>query len=105
MTRVQAIRRSTVPSPLGPVTLASDETLVSIEPCPVALPERIETPIQVLLRMAGVELVGDLGTMGPVIASVANQENAGNPELRRYEAKFGRDALYAAEFLSAVHPQ
>jgi glycogen debranching enzyme len=61
--------------------------------------------LQVILRLAGVDRVEELGTRGPVLASAVNPENIGNPELRRYEAVFGRDALYAAEFLHHLHPQ
>ncbi len=99
------IRRVTVDTPLGPVGLASDETLVSIEPSPLVPPAEPAPPLEILLRMAGVDRVADLGSRGPVIASAANEENAGNPELRRYEAKFARDALYAAEFLADRFPQ
>jgi glycogen debranching enzyme len=99
------IARYVVDTPLGPVQLASDETLVSIERCEIELPQRRERPLDVLLRMAQVERDSDLGAHGPVVAALANAENANNPELRRYEATFGRDAFYAAEFLAATYPQ
>ena len=99
------IGRYLVATRLGPVTLASDEELVSIEPSPVALPERKEPPLSVLLRMASAGSDADLGAHGPVIASLANKENSANPEFRRYEAVYGRDALYAAAFLRRLYPQ
>jgi glycogen debranching enzyme len=99
------IHRQVVATPLGPVSLASDETLVGIDRCPVALPAEPESPLHVLLRLAGVDTVDELGNRGPVLASAVNPENAGNPEVRRYEAVFGRDALYAAEFLHELYPQ
>lgn len=99
------IGRYVVPTRLGPVTLASDEELVSIEPSPVALPEQKEPPLSVLLRMASAGSEADLGARGPVIASLANKENSANPEFRRYEAVYGRDALYTAAFLRRLYPQ
>jgi glycogen debranching enzyme len=95
----------TVSTPLGDVVLASDEELVEIERCEIVPPRVIEDPLTILLRMASATDPAMLGAQGPVIASLANEENATNPELRRYEAKFGRDALYAAEFLSEAFPQ
>lgn len=94
-----------VRTPLGPITLATDEELVDIRPCRVALPAQPVKPLDELLRMASADSVADLGAAGPVIASVANPENMGNPELRRYEAVFGRDALYTAAFLRQAYPQ
>jgi glycogen debranching enzyme len=85
--------------------LASDETLVSLESSPLVLPADPPPLEEILLRMAGVETVAELGSRGPLIASAANDENAANPELRRYEAVFARDAFYAAEFLSDRFPQ
>ena len=99
------ISRYTVMTPLGPVQLASDERLVHIQPCPLAWPARCEDPLSVLLRMASVRLRGELGNNGPLIASLANPENSANPEFRRYEAVFGRDALYSAAFLADLYPQ
>jgi glycogen debranching enzyme len=99
------IGRYTVPTPLGPVRLATDERLVRIEPCQVVLPSRPADPLSVLLRMAGVKKSAEIGEGGPLIASIANQENAANPELRRYEAVFGRDALYSAAFLADLYPK
>ena len=99
------IGRHVVLTRLGPVTLATDEELVSIEPSPVVLPERTEPPLSVLLRMASAGSEADLGASGPVIASLANEENSGNPELRRYEAVYGRDALYTAAFLRHIYPR
>jgi glycogen debranching enzyme len=99
------IGRYTVPTPIGPVRLATDERLVRIEPCRVVLPSHREDPLRVLLRMAGVNRPGELGDGGPLIASLANPENAANPELRHYEAVFGRDALYSAAFLADLYPK
>jgi glycogen debranching enzyme len=99
------ISRYTVTTPLGPVQLASDERLVHIEPCQLVLPSHREAPLSVLLRMASVNRPGELGGGGPLIASLANPENSANPELRRYEAVFGRDALYSAAFLADLYPQ
>ncbi|MGH3158703.1 MAG: hypothetical protein ACRDNF_19290, partial [Streptosporangiaceae bacterium] len=59
----------------------------------------------ILLRMASAPDVAGLGASGPVVASRANEENSGNPELRRYEAVYGRDALYTAAFVRSVYPQ
>jgi glycogen debranching enzyme len=99
------IGRYTVTTPLGPVRLASDERLVGIEPCRLVLPSKRADPLSVLLRMAAVNRSEELGDRGPLIASLANPENAANPELRRYEAVFGRDALYSAAFLADLYPQ
>ncbi len=100
-----AIGRYLVQTELGPVSIATDERLVDIQPSVIRLPERREDPVDVLLQMAGVGSTEDLGSRGPVVASAVNEENAGNPELRRYEAKFGRDAFYTADFLQPFYPQ
>ncbi len=99
------IGRHTVPTSLGPVRLATDERLVRIEPCRVMLPSSRVGALQVLLRMAGVDRPCELGDRGPLIASLANPENEANPQLRRYEAVFGRDALYSAAFLADLYPK
>jgi glycogen debranching enzyme len=98
------VDRYTVHTRLGPVSLATDETFVSIEASPFELPAAPLAPVDVLLHLAGVGDTRSLGQAGPVTASAVNPENAGNPELRRYEAIFGRDALYTAEFLTGIHP-
>jgi glycogen debranching enzyme len=98
------VGRHVVETPLGLVRLASDEHFVGIRASPLRLPTEPEDPLEVLLRMGGVESPADLGSGGPLVASAANVENAANPDLRRYEAKFGRDAFYAAEFLADVYP-
>lgn len=99
------IGRYTVKTPLGPVRLATDERFVRIESCPVLLPSHGEDPLAILLRMAGVSQPGEIGDRGPLVASLANAENATNPELRRYEAVFGRDALYSAAFIADLYPK
>ncbi len=93
-----------VQTQLGPVTLASDETLVSITASRLALPARPPGLLSVLLRLAGVRAAADLGKAGPVMASLALAENAANPQVRRYEARFGRDAFYTAAFLADRYP-
>jgi glycogen debranching enzyme len=98
------ISRYEVQTHLGPVSLASDETLVNIVRSEIALPRDPEDPLDALLRMASVTRAEDLGTAGPVVASLASKENAANPEVRRYEAKFGRDAFYTAAFLADLYP-
>ncbi len=99
------VGRQVVPTPLGPVSIATDEKLVEIRPSVLKLPSQREEPLAVLLRMAGVKSVDTLGCRGPVVASAANSENADNPDVRRYEAKFGRDAFYTADFLQPFYPQ
>ncbi len=98
------IRRRIVGTSLGPISLCSDEELVSIEPSPLRLPADRLPAAEVLVRLGG-GCNGDMvGAAGPLKASLVNPENALNRELRRYEAVFGRDALYAAGFLSEVYP-
>lgn len=101
----ETIYRYTVPTPLGVIELASDETLVSIERSVLNRPARGLNPMDVLLAMSGVAEPSELGSCEMPIASIANLENSDNEEVRRYEARFGRDALYAAEFLSDDFPQ
>jgi glycogen debranching enzyme len=98
------IGRYVVRTRLGPVTLATDEELVSITASPFVLPTHKEPPLSVLLRMASADSEAGLGAYGPVIASLANKENSTNPDLRRYEAVYGRDALYTAAFLRGLYP-
>ncbi|TMK38528.1 MAG: hypothetical protein E6G66_18430 [Actinobacteria bacterium] len=78
---------------------------MSIVPSVLALPRVPEPPLSILLRMTGAQTNDELGSNGPVVASAANIENAGNPEVRRYEAKFGRDAFFTAEFLAGIFPR
>lgn len=99
------IGRRVVQTRLGPITLATDEELVSIKHSPLVLPSGREAPLSVLLRMASAGSQDGLGASGPVIASLANRENSGNPEFRRYEAVYGRDAFHAAAFLRHLYPQ
>ena len=99
------IHRKMVSTSLGPVSLASDEELVDIELSPLALPSTRIPPLKVLQLLARVGSPEDLGENGPLLASAVNPENANNSEVRRYEAIFGRDALYAAEFLHEEYPR
>ncbi len=98
------IGRQLVPTPLGPISLASDEALVDVELSLLSMPSDRIPPLEVLQRLARVSDPDRLGDNGPVLASAANPENYNNPAARRYEAIFGRDALYAAEFLSEEFP-
>jgi glycogen debranching enzyme len=99
------IHRQTVSTPLGPISVASDEKVVDIEQSPLVLPSIQVPPLEVLQLLGGVSSPERLGENGPLLASTANPENADNPAARRYEAVFGRDALYAAEFLCEEYPQ
>lgn len=99
------IQRVKVNTPLGSLTLASDEQLVSIVPSPLHLPKERLPVGEIVRRMGSAPNFDELGRHGPLVASAVNPENQDNPELRRYEAKFGRDAFYAAEFLADVCPQ
>ena len=85
--------------------MASDEKLVDIKLSPLTLPSTRIPPLEVLQLLARVDSPENLGKNGPLLASAANPENTDNPAARRYEAVFGRDALYAAEFLSEEYPQ
>ena len=99
------INRYNVETALGVIQLASDETFVSIRESRLVPPARKLRPMDVLLQMSGVAAPSQLGEQGAPVASIANPENLGNDDVRRYEARFGRDALYAAEFLSDKWPQ
>jgi glycogen debranching enzyme len=99
------IHRKIVSTMLGPISLANDEELVDIELSPLVLPSTRIPPLEVLQRLGRVTSPEKLGGNGPLLASAANPENADNPAARRYEAVFGRDALYAAEFLCEEYPQ
>lgn len=99
------IHRKLVSTPQGLISVASDEKLVDIKLSPLALPSTRIPPLAVMQRLARVDSPENLGRNGPLLASAANPENADNPAARRYEAVFGRDALYAAEFLSEEYPQ
>ena len=98
------IRRTIASTPLGTVSVASDEKVVGIELKPLVLPATRVAPVEVLCGLASVSSPENLGENGPLLASAANPENMDNPAARRYEAVFGRDALYAAEFLSEEYP-
>jgi glycogen debranching enzyme len=96
--------RRIVETDVGPVLLAPHEELVEARHSPVLLPASREDPLGVLCRMGGVDHAADLGRAGPLVGATANPENANSPELRRYEARFGRDAFHAADFLSDLLP-
>jgi glycogen debranching enzyme len=99
------IHRKIVSTTLEPISLASDEELVDIKLSPLVLPSTRIPPIEVLQRLGRVASPEKLGGNGPLLASAVNPENADNSAARRYEAVFGRDALYAAEFLCEEYPQ
>ena len=99
------IHRKIASTKLGPIFLASDEEFVDIELSPLMLPSTRMPPLEVLSRLGRVASPEKLGGNGPLLAAAANPENADNPAARRYEAVFGRDALYAAEFLYEEYPQ
>lgn len=103
--RSMPISKYRVETPLGIIQLTSDETFVSIRESRLAFPVRRFQPMDILLQMSGVSTTAQLGDQGAPLAAIANPENMDNPYARRYEARFGRDALYAAEFLSDRWPQ
>lgn len=99
----EAIGRRLVATALGDIELATDEDLVSIEGVHLKLPAARERPLEVLLRLARVTDVADLGKKA-LLASVANEENLGNAELRRYEAVWTRDLLTTVKPLRSLFP-
>ena len=101
----EPIGRKIIDTPLGAIRLATDEEFVHIRESRLVPPVNRVDPVDILLQMSGVSTPDQLGDQGAPLASVANPENIYNDEVRRYEARFGRDALYAAEFLSSMWPQ
>ena len=58
-----------------------------------------------LYRLAGAENSSEVGEFGPVLASKSLEDHSAAPELRRYEAVFGRDALRVALDLLEQYPK
>ena len=86
------------------IPLRPEEKLISAQLIPARKPAQPLSAIAALQLLAGASRPEDVGQNGPVKASAAFPENQAIPELRSYEAVFGRDSLIAASFLFDQFP-
>lgn len=92
------INRATIP-------LRPEEKLISayyVKSKKIAKPI---TAMTALTRLARVDRIEKIATQGPLMASMAFDDQEERSELRRYQAVFGRDSLLTATFLLDLFPQ
>ena len=97
------------PDPLSPdleVHLGvGDSVVASRDLASVHLSRPLSTA-QALLRLGKVDRLADLGASGPLnAATTAIPSQNADPELRKFEAVFGRDALRVSEFVGDFFPR
>lgn len=86
------------------IPLRPEEKLISAQLIRVKKPAQPLSAIAALQLLAGVKRPEDIGKNGPVKASAAFPDNQAIPELRSYEAVFGRDSLIVASLLFDQFP-
>lgn len=86
--------------------LLPGERLVQVVDFPTK-PAPVEplSALRELYRLAQAKTKSEVGTMGNVMAALPLDENETNPELRKYEAMFGRDSLRVASDVMALFPR
>lgn len=84
--------------------LLPGESLLSEQPQGIVNPSRRLPSLVALMELVGVKRPEEIGTTGPVVASKATAQNAGNEHLRLYEVFFPRDAMYVCEMIFDVFP-
>lgn len=87
--------------------LLPGETLESVEEVAAYLPTEPPSSFHELYRLAQVTAEGQVGQFGPSLASLALErpkEQEVSPELRKYEALFGRDSLRVALDVMPLYP-
>jgi len=102
--------------PRANLPVQTDETMrYHVRPDDVVLKIReVSSPIrtpplstaQALMRLGHVSNLRKLGSAGPLhAATTADANQDADPELRKFEAVFGRDALRVSEFVGEFFPQ
>jgi glycogen debranching enzyme len=85
--------------------LAPDEKIIEVKKHAIKLPPKVTDYHRVLSHLGNVKNVEDLGSKGPLMASIALQGNKSIQALRKYEVVFGRDSLYMADHLLLEFPE
>lgn len=86
--------------------LLPGETLVTVEEIPEYVPTQPPSSLRELQRLAQVKAEGEVGAFGPSLAAIALErpDQDVSPELRKYEALFGRDSLRVALDVLPIYP-
>lgn len=86
--------------------LLPGETLHNVEEVPQYIPDQPPSSLRELQRLAQVKAEGEVGAFGPAIAALTLERpgEAVSPELRKYEALFGRDSLRVALDVLPMYP-
>lgn len=86
--------------------LLAGETLVKVEEIPEYIPTQPPSSLRELQRLAQVQAEGEVGAFGPPLAAIALERpnQTVSPELRKYEALFGRDSLRVALDVLPMYP-
>lgn len=92
------------PTPLP--RLLPGESFVHVEHVPEYVPTEPPSSLRELQRLAQVKAEGEVGAFGPSLAAIALERpnETVSPELRKYEALFGRDSLRVALDVLPIYP-
>ncbi len=99
----------TAPKPEAAIPLPQllpGEQLIKAEDIPEYIPTEPPSRLREMQRLAQVKAEGEVGAFGPSLASLSLERPGGfiSPELRKYEALFGRDSLRVALDLLPIYP-
>lgn len=89
---------------LSQIRLNPGEEIVSVRQAPEPKINRLPSALRELKRLTGAGQIDDIGEYGPVLASLALEENETNPDKRLFEVVFGRDSLQACLDLMGFFP-
>lgn len=86
--------------------LLDGESWEKVEVIPPYVPTQPPSSIRELQRLAQVKAEGEVGAFGPALAAIALERpgESVSPELRKYEALFGRDSLRVALDVLPMYP-
>jgi glycogen debranching enzyme len=86
--------------------LLPGESLIRAEDIPEYTPTQPPSSLRELQRLAQVKAEGEVGAFGPSLAAIALERpnQTVSPELRKYEALFGRDSLRVALDVLPMYP-
>jgi len=95
-----------IPTDLQPF-IFTDEHIITIQPVASSVAQAAPSGLKELYRLARAKIGNELQTLNPTLASLALETEHVNasPELHRYEALFGRDALRVAIDVLPIYPQ
>lgn len=83
------------------------EQVLTVEEVELFIPRTPPSPHRELLRLARVQAEHEVGHFGPSLAALALErpDVPASPELRKYEALFGRDSLRVALDVLPIYPR